>query len=177
VTSGLNTLRNHINKYQLIQILSIFLFYSTKRQRKTVHYLLLTPWELKKSQIEKKKKKKKKKKGKESTCSGRDHILPHPHEFLPASSSFHIFFWTCSNPGKEPFLFGSILVDKAPYAIPQTVDPNEEKCKKHEPFWHIPLLLLHNQTDHIHCMGRAILKAWMAVAQFRFLSTFFTTIK
>jgi hypothetical protein len=33
------------------------------------------------------------------------------------------FFWTCSNPGKEPFLFGSILVDKAPYAIPQTEDP------------------------------------------------------
>jgi len=64
VTSGLNTLRNHINKYQLIQILSIFLFYSTKRQRKTIHYLLLTPWELKKSQIEKKKKKGKERKGK-----------------------------------------------------------------------------------------------------------------
>jgi hypothetical protein len=90
--------------------------------------LLLTPWELKKSQIEKKKKKKKK--GKESTCSGRDHMLPHPHEFLPSSSSFHIFFWTCSNPGKEPFLFGSILVEKAPYAIPQTVDPKRGKVSK-----------------------------------------------
>ena len=67
---------------------------------------------------------------------------------------------------------------KSPIRNPTNRRPKERKgVKKHEPFWHIPHLLLHNQTDHIHCMGRAILKAWMAVAQFRFLSTFFTTIK